>query len=96
MKSKLTIVLAVLLLAVLAMPHTADAQGGYTVGKTRGLDKVIASGNNQAIPAVVLTSRHRTPNPRSHELPILTLRCRSCLATFPSFKPPHGWYPLRR
>ena len=48
---------AVFLLAALAMPHTADAQGGYTVGKTRGLDKVIASGNNQVIPAVVLTSR---------------------------------------
>ena len=63
MKSKLTIALAVLLLAVLAMPHTADAQGGYTVGKTRGLDKVIASGNNQAIPAVVLTSRIGTAEP---------------------------------
>ena len=63
MKSKLTIVLAVLLLAILAMPHTADAQGGYTVGKTRGLDKVIASGNNQAIPAVVLTSRDAAAEP---------------------------------
>ena len=64
MKSKLTIVLAVLLLAILAMPHTADAQAGYTVGKTRGLDKVIASGNNQAIPAVVLTSRGAEPEPQ--------------------------------
>ena len=63
MKSKLTITLAVLLLAILAMPHTADAQDGYTVGKTRGLNKVIATGNNQAIPAVVLTSRGTAVEP---------------------------------
>ena len=47
--------LLLLLLAILAMPHTADAQTGYTVSRTRGLDNVIATGNNQAIPAVVLT-----------------------------------------
>ena len=63
MKSKLTMVLAVLLLAILAMPHTADAQAGYTVGKTRGLDKVIATGNNQALPAVVLTARTEDDEP---------------------------------
>ena len=66
MKSKLTIALAVLLLAILALPHTADAEDGYTVGKTRGLDKVIASGNNQAIPAVVLTSRDATSETPDH------------------------------
>jgi len=49
-------VLAVLLLAVLALPHTADAQNGYSVSRTRGLDKVIATGNNQAVPAVVLAA----------------------------------------
>ena len=56
MKSKLTIVLAVLLLAILAMPHTADAQNGYTVSRQRGLDKVVASGNNQLVPAVILAT----------------------------------------
>ena len=63
MKSKLTIALAVLLLAILAMPHTADAQDGYTVSRVKGLDKVIATGNNQAIPAVVLTSRAEDDEP---------------------------------
>jgi len=56
-------VLAVLLLAVLALPHTADAQNGYSVSKVRGLDKVIATGNNQAVPAVVLTSRATASEP---------------------------------
>ena len=56
-------VLAVLLLAVLALPHTADAQNGYSVSKVRGLDKVIATGNTQAVPAVVLTSRATASEP---------------------------------
>lgn len=55
MKSKSTMVLAVLLLAILAMPHIADAQDGYNVSRTRGLDNVVATGNNQVVPAVVLT-----------------------------------------
>ncbi len=63
MKLKFTTLLAVLLLAVLAMPHTADAQNGYSVSRTRGLDKVVATGNNQAVPAVVLTSRSSTADP---------------------------------
>jgi hypothetical protein len=53
MRSKFTIVLAVLLLAVLALPHTAEAQG-IRVSKTTGIDNVIASGNNQLIPKVHL------------------------------------------
>ena len=40
--------LAVFLLAILAMPHTAEAQDGYHRRQDeRGIDKVIASGNNQ-------------------------------------------------
>ncbi len=63
MKLKFTTLLALLLLAVLAMPHTADAQDGYSVGRTRGLDNVIATGNNQAVPAVVLASAAATAEP---------------------------------
>lgn len=64
MKSKFTIALAVLLLAVLAMPHTADAQDGYNVSRTRGLDNVVATGNNQVLPAVVLTSDAAADEPQ--------------------------------
>ncbi len=64
MKSKSTMVLAVLLLAILAMPHIADAQDGYNVSRTRGLDNVVATGNNQVIPAVVLTSDAAADEPQ--------------------------------
>ncbi len=54
MKSRVTILAAVFLLAALVMPHTAEAQG-FTVSRERGIDKVIASGNNQLLPKVSLT-----------------------------------------
>jgi hypothetical protein len=54
MKSRLTILAAVFLLAALVMPHTAEAQG-FTVSRERGIDKVIESGNNQLLPKVSLT-----------------------------------------
>ena len=44
---------AMLLLAILIMPHTAEAQG-IKVTKTTGIDNVIESGNNQLIPKVHL------------------------------------------
>ena len=54
MKSKLTILAAVFLLAALAMPQLAEAQRVHR-SKERGIDKVIASGNNQLLPKVSLT-----------------------------------------
>ena len=54
MRSRLTILAAVFLLAALAMPHTVEAQG-FTVGKATGIEKVIESGNNQLLPNVTLT-----------------------------------------
>lgn len=54
MKSRVTILAAVFLLAALVMPHTAEAQG-FTVSRERGIDKVIESGNNQLLPKVSLT-----------------------------------------
>ena len=64
MKLKFTTLLAVLLLAALAMPQIVEAQAGYNVSRVRGLDHVIATGNNQAVPAVVLTSRTATDEPQ--------------------------------
>ena len=48
MKSKLTILLAVLLLAVLAMPQLAEAQDGYNVRRASGVMKVAQYANNAA------------------------------------------------
>ena len=47
MKSKWTILLAVLLLAVLAMPELAEAQAGWDVERDQTLPKLIMGGNNQ-------------------------------------------------
>ena len=63
MKSRVTILAAVFLLAALAMPHTADAQGGYTVRRQAGLDKVVVSGNNQLVPAVLLITEDGEESP---------------------------------
>ena len=52
MKSKFTIVLAVLLLAVLAMPELAEAQG-WNVERDQVLPKLIMGGNNQTVGKVV-------------------------------------------
>ena len=66
MKFQRTIVsmCAMLLLAILIVPHTADAQDGYNVSRTRGLDNVVATGNNQVLPAVVLTSDAAADEPQ--------------------------------
>ena len=48
MKSKWTILLAVLLLAVLAMPQLAEAQG-YNVRRASGVMKVAQYANNAQV-----------------------------------------------
>ena len=52
MKSKLTIVLALLLLVVLAMPESAEAQAGWSVTRSADVNTLIFGGNNQQVSAV--------------------------------------------
>ena len=67
MRLKFTALLAVLLLAVVAMPHTAEADG-IRVTKTTGIDYVISSGNNQLIPKVHLVADDSDNQPIERDL----------------------------
>ena len=62
MKSKWTILLAVLLLAVLAMPQLAEAQTGYNVRRASGVMKVAQYANNALVNNLTLMYHHGTAN----------------------------------
>ena len=56
MKLKFTALLAVLLLAVLAMPQPAEAQAGWSVNRSADVNTLIFGGNNQQVSHVTFAN----------------------------------------
>ena len=73
MKSRLTILWAVLLLAALAMPHAAEAQGYNVSFETRDHISVVQYGNNQEVDGIRFTYTDATTAPIQANIQTITI-----------------------